>query len=57
MRSPLSVGRNLFSLKASHHRLSLRVSHRRDDATGSRVSCVSSEEERERYIAPPKRRR
>jgi len=52
MRSPISVGRGRFSLKASHHRVSLRVSHRRDN-TGS----VAREPERDRYIAPPKRRR
>jgi hypothetical protein len=52
MRSPLPVGRTRFSLKASHHRFSLKVSHRRDGA-----EAISREAERERYIAPPKRRR
>jgi hypothetical protein len=54
MRSPVTVSRNRFSLKASHHRLSLRVSHRRD---GTAAGPVAQGEERERYIAPPKRRR
>ncbi len=53
MRSPhpLAAGRTRISLKASHHRVSLRISHRRD------VSGVSSPQERDRYIAPPKPRR
>lgn len=51
MRSPLSAGRPRFSLKASHRRMSLKVSHRRDPNT----TVVTPE--RERYIAPPKRRR
>jgi hypothetical protein len=52
MRSPLSAGRPRFSLKASHRRMSLKVSHRRDPNT-----TVVTAAERERYIAPPKRRR
>jgi hypothetical protein len=52
MRSPIPVGRTRFSLKASHHRFSLKVSHRRDGSDG-----VAREAERDRYIAPPKRRR
>jgi hypothetical protein len=49
MRSPL---RPRISLKASHRRMSLKVSHRRDP-----TPTVIAAEERERYIAPPKRRR
>jgi hypothetical protein len=52
MRSPITVGRSRISLKASHHRFSLKVSHRRDAGAVTREP-----EERERYIAPPKRRR
>jgi hypothetical protein len=52
MRSPITVGRTRFSLKASHRRLSLKVSHRRDGDSG-----VARDLERDRYIAPPKRRR
>jgi len=53
MRSPLPAGRQgiRFSLKASHHKMTLRISHRRDS------SPVVRDGERERYIAPPKRRR
>jgi|GEM_PF-3437527 len=53
MRSPISVGRRSFSLKASHHRVSLRISHRSESTAPS----VKPEPERERYIAPPKRKR
>jgi hypothetical protein len=52
MRSPITVGRTRFSLKASHRRVSLKVSHRRSDDAG-----VARDLERDRYIAPPKRRR
>ncbi len=52
MRSPITVGRTRISLKASHRRLALKVSHRRDSDCN-----VSREPERDRYIAPPKRRR
>jgi hypothetical protein len=52
MRSPLTVGRNRIALKSSHHRLHLKVSHRRDVNT-----TVSRDVERDCYIAPPKRRR
>jgi hypothetical protein len=51
MRSPITVGRTRISLKASHRRLTLKVSHRRDGGV------VSRDDERDRYIAPPKRRR
>ena len=51
MRAPISVGRRSFSLKASHHRVSLRISHR------SEATLVKQEPERERYIAPPTKRR
>jgi hypothetical protein len=53
MRSPIPAGRTRFSLKASHHRFSLKVSHRRSEAD----ETVTREAERDRYIAPPKRRR
>jgi len=53
MRSPIAVGRGRISLKASHHRFSLKVSHRRDD----NPTAVERQPERDRYIAPPKRRR
>ena len=53
MRSPTPSGRTRFSLKASHHRFALKVSHRRNDAEES----LTREAERDRYIAPPKRRR
>ena len=52
MRSPLSAGRPRVSLKASHRRMSLKISHRRDPNT-----TVVTPTERDRYIAPPKRRR
>jgi hypothetical protein len=53
MRSPLTAGRsNRLSLKASHRRMSLKISHRRDPNT-----TVVTDGERDRYIAPPKRRR
>ena len=52
MRSPLTVGRNRIALKSSHHRLQLKVSHRRDVH-----ATVAREVERDCYIAPPKRRR
>jgi hypothetical protein len=51
MRSPLQAGRPRFTLKASHRRMSLKISHRRDPNT----TVVTAE--RDRYIAPPKRRR
>ncbi len=52
MRSPLPAGRSArFTLKASHRRMSLKISHRRDPNT----TVVTTE--RDRYIAPPKRRR
>jgi hypothetical protein len=54
MRSPIAVGRGKISLKASHHRFTLRISHRRD---GGGNGPLAREPERERYIAPPKRRR
>jgi hypothetical protein len=54
MRSPIPVGRTRFSLKASHHRFSLKVSHR---ANGAEAETLTREAERDRYIAPPKRRR
>jgi hypothetical protein len=50
MRDPLP-GRPRFSLKASHHRVSLKVSHRRNG------SPPVASTERDKYIAPPKRRR
>ena len=53
MRSPTPSGRARFSFKASHHRFSLKVSHRRNDAEES----LTRDAERDRYIAPPKRRR
>ena len=53
MRSPLTAGRsNRLSLKASHRRMSLKISHRRDPNT-----TVVTATDRDRYIAPPKRRR
>ncbi len=51
MRTPLTAGRSRITLKASHRRLTLKVSHRRDP----NATIVTPE--RERYIAPPKRRR
>jgi hypothetical protein len=53
MRSPITVGRNRIALKSSHHRLHLKVSHRRD----VNATAVSRDVERDCYIAPPKRRR
>ncbi len=52
MRSPSPAGRTRFSFKSSHRRLTLKVSHRRDPNT-----AMARDEERDRYIAPPKRRR
>ena len=37
-------------LKSSHRRITLKISHRRPSS-----SAVERAEERERYIAPPKR--
>ena len=54
MRSPIPVGRTRFSLKASHHRFALKVSHR---ANGTDGETLTRDAERDRYIAPPKRRR
>jgi hypothetical protein len=51
MRTPLTAGRSRITLKASHRRLTLKISHRRDPSP----TVVTPE--RERYIAPPKRRR
>jgi hypothetical protein len=51
MRSPMASARPRFTLKASHRRLSLKISHRGDPST----TVVNAE--RERYIAPPKRRK
>jgi hypothetical protein len=51
MRIPSSAGRIRLSLKASHRRFTLRTSHRVEPTQVERVP------ERERYIAPPKRRR
>ncbi len=51
MRTPLTAGRSRITLKASHRRLTLKVSHRRDP------NAPVINPERERYIAPPKRRR
>jgi hypothetical protein len=56
MRSPIPVGRTRFSLKASHHRFSLKVSHSHR-AGGTEGETLTREAERDRYIAPPKRRR
>jgi hypothetical protein len=53
MRSPSPSARTRFSLKASHHRFSLKVSHRRSEGE----ETITREAERDRYIAPPKRRR
>jgi hypothetical protein len=55
MRSPIPVGRTRFSLKASHHRFALKVSHRRSDEDGEEI--LTREAERDRYIAPPPKRR
>jgi hypothetical protein len=52
MRIPIPVGRTRISLKSSHRRLSLKVSHRTETN-----SAIAREPERDRYIAPPKRRR
>ena len=54
MRSPIPVGRTRFSLKASHGRFSLKVSHRRSEPEGE---SVTRDTDRDRYLAPPKRRR
>ena len=53
MPSPVPAGRPRFSFKASHRRMTLKVSHRGglDDRPSAPIP------ERERYIAPPKRRR
>jgi hypothetical protein len=48
--SPSSSGRIRF--KSSHRRITLKISHRRIEAPGA---GVERSEERERYIAPPKR--
>jgi hypothetical protein len=53
MRSPIPAGRPRFTLKASHHRFSLKVSHRRSE----NEEALTREAERDRYIAPPNRRR
>jgi hypothetical protein len=55
MRSPIPAGRTRFSLKASHHRFALKVSHNRGGSEGDET--VTRDSERDRYIAPPKRRR
>jgi len=55
MRSQIPAARTRFVLKASHSRLSLRCSHRRDG--GAAASGGTRDADRERYIAPPKRRR
>lgn len=53
MASPLAAARpSRFSFKASHRRMSLKCSHR-----GSEDAPAVRPVERERYIAPPKRRR
>ena len=52
MPSPVPAGRPRFSFKASHRRMTLRVSHR----TGEGAERFAPAE-RDRYIAPPKRRR
>jgi hypothetical protein len=53
MRSPIPAGRPRFSFKASHHRFSLKVSHRRSESE----ETITREAERDRYIAPPPKRR
>lgn len=51
MRSSATVGRPRMVLKASHHRICLKTSHRRKtDET------VVRESDRDSYIAPPKPR-
>ena len=54
MRSPSPAARTRFSLKASHHRFTLKISHRRSEEGDE---TITREAERDRYIAPPKRRR
>jgi hypothetical protein len=51
MPSPAPAGRR-FSFKSSHRRVTLKVSHRSNDERSTPPAP-----ERERYIAPPKRRR
>jgi len=51
MPSPAPAGRR-FSFKSSHRRVTLKVSHRANDERS-----LAPPPERDRYIAPPKRRR
>jgi hypothetical protein len=54
MRSPLAAGRNSgrFTFKASHRRMSLRISHRTEQSSGE----LNRAAERPPNIAPPKKR-
>jgi hypothetical protein len=53
MPMPVPAGRPRFSFKASHRRMTLKCSHR----PGLEERETPPAMERERYIAPPKRRR
>ncbi len=53
MPSVVPAGRPRFSFKASHRRMTLKVSHR----GGLDDPGAAAPVERDRYIAPPKRRR
>ena len=59
MPSPAPAGRPRFSFKSSHRRVTLKVSHRNTDEHSDprKAGHVGPPVERERYIAPPKRRR
>ncbi len=60
MRSPTPVARTRFNLKSSHHRFSLKVSHRSSALRGALAGdgeTMARDSDRDRYIAPPKRRR
>lgn len=57
MPSPAPAGRPRFSFKSSHRRVTLKVSHRANDNERNDARHPGPPVERERYIAPPKRRR